>query len=229
MQIHVDRQLFAKAGDVKIGIIRYQGIVADAIPPMLVGRLQLYIEHLHTELESKSWNAYEGIVSWRKVFKQTGSDPSRYRPSVESLFRRVKKEAYTPSGNSAIALNNFFSLQYTCPLGIYDLSAVKGDVEFRIGVAEDTYEGLNGRVNKLEGIIGSFDQVGPFGSPYVDSVRTSVNDRTSDALHSIYFHPEITIEQSQQIMHAISKMFLQVHGGESAIHLLSQECNIIKI
>ena len=62
MQIHVDRQLFAKAGDVKIGIIRYQGIVVDAIPPMLVGRLQLYIEHLHTELESKSWNAYEGIL-----------------------------------------------------------------------------------------------------------------------------------------------------------------------
>lgn len=229
MQIHVDRQLFTKAGDVKIGIIRYQGIVADAIPTMLVGRLQLYIEHLHTELESKSLNAYEGIVSWRKVFKQTGSDPSRYRPSVESLFRRVKKEAYTPSGNSAIALNNFFSLQYTCPLGIYDLSAVKGDVEFRIGVSEDTYEGLNGRVNKLEGIIGSFDQIGPFGSPYVDSVRTSVDDHTSDALHIIYFHPEITIEQAQQMMRAISKMFIQVHGGESAIHLLSQECNTIKI
>ena len=107
MQIHVDRQLFAKAGDVKFGIIRYHEIVADAIPPMLVGRLQLYIEHLHTELESKTWNAYEGIVSWRKVFKQTGSDPSRYRPSVESLFRRIKKEPYTPSGNSAIALDKY--------------------------------------------------------------------------------------------------------------------------
>ncbi len=229
MQIHVDRQLFERAGDIKFGIISHQKIVADVIPSMLVGRLQLFIEHLHTELESKPLNAYEGIVSWRKVFKQTGSDPSRYRPSVESLFRRVKKEAYTPSGNSAIALNNFFSLQYTCPLGIYDLANVKGDVAFRIGTLEDSYEGLNGRVNKLEGIISSFDQTGPFGSPYVDSVRTSVNEHTSKALQVIYFYPEMTNEHAQQILQAISKMFIQVHGGESTIHLLNQKQNTIKI
>ena len=229
MQIYADHQLFERAGDIKIGIISYQGIIADAIPAMLIGRLQLFIEHLHTELENKALNTYEGIVSWRKVFKQTGSDPSRYRPSVESLYRRIKKEAYTPSGNSAIALNNFFSLQYTCPLGIYDLSAVIGDITFRIGTVHDTYEGLNGRVNKLEGIIGSFDQNGPFGSPYVDSIRTSVHDSTSDALHVIYFHPEITMEQAQLIMQAISKMFIQVHGGESAIHLLSQDYTTINI
>ena len=229
MQIHVNHQLFESAGDIKIGIIAYQDIVADTIPSMLIGRLQLFIEQLHTELESKPLNTYEGIVSWRKVFKQTGSDPSRYRPSVESLFRRVKKEAYTPSGNSAIALNNFFSLQYTCPLGIYNLSEIKGDVVFRIGTHEDIYEGLNGRVNKLDGIIGSFDETGPFGSPYVDSIRTSVNDSTSNALHVIYFHPEIDMDQAQKIMMAISKMFIQVHGGESAFHLLSQDHVTIKI
>ena len=229
MQIRADSQLFERAGDLKIGIISYHGMMADVIPTMLVGRLQLFIEHLHTELENKPLHTYEGIVSWRKVFKQTGSDPARYRPSVEALLRRIKKEAYTPSGNSAIALNNFFSLQYTCPLGIYDLSAIKDDIVFKIGTGHDTYEGLNGRVNKLEGIISSFDQNGPFGSPYVDSVRTSVNDRTSDALHVIYFHPGISIEQAQLITQAIAKMFIQVHGGESRIHLLCQDYNSINI
>ena len=229
MQIYADPLLFKCAGDIKIGIISYQDIVADFIPAMLTGRLQLFIEHLHTELESKPLHTYEGIVSWRKVFKQTGSDPSRYRPSVESLFKRVKKEAYTPSGNSAIALNNFFSLQYTCPMGIYNLSEIKGDVLFRIGTYEDEYEGLNGRINKLDGIIGSFDEAGPFGSPYVDSIRTSINDYTSNALHIIYFYPEINQDQAQKIMLAISKMFIQVHGGESAIHLLSQSQSSIKI
>ena len=229
MQIRADSQLFERAGDLKIGIISYHGMIADVIPTMLVGRLQLFIENLHTELENKPLHAYEGIVSWRKVFKQTGSDPARYRPSVESLLRRIKKQAYTPSGNSAIALNNFFSLQYTCPLGIYDLSAIKGDIVFKIGTGHDTYEGLNGRINKLEGIISSFDQYGPFGSPYVDSVRTSVNDRTSDALQVIYFHPGISIEQAQLITQAIAKMFIQVHGGESRIHLLCQDYNSINI
>ena len=229
MQIYADPLLFKCAGDIKIGIISYQDIVADFIPAMLTGRLQLFIEHLHTELESKPLHTYEGIVSWRKVFKQTGSDPSRYRPSVESLFKKVKKEANTPSGNSTIALNNFYTLQYTCPMGIYNLSEIKGDVLFRIGTYEDEYEGLNGRINKLDGIIGSFDEAGPFGSPYVDSIRTSINDYTSNALHIIYFYPEINQDQAQKIMLAISKMFIQVHGGESAIHLLSQSQSSIKI
>ena len=59
MQIRADSQLFERAGDLKIGIISYHGMIADVIPTMLVGRLQLFIEHLHTELESKTWNAYE--------------------------------------------------------------------------------------------------------------------------------------------------------------------------
>ena len=229
MQIRADHQLFERAGDLKIGIVSYDGMFADVIPTMLIGRLQLFIEHLHTELENKPLHAYEGIVSWRKVFKQTGSDPARYRPSVESLFKRVKKKAFTPSGNSAIALNNFFSLQYICPMGIYDLSSINGDVVFKIGTAHDTYEGLNGRTNKMEGIISSFDQNGPFGSPYVDSVRTSINNHTSNALHVIYYHPGISVEQAQLITQAISKMFIQVHGGESKIHLLCQDYNSINI
>ena len=223
LHIKADEQLFAQAGDVKFGIIHYEGMEAGNIPSMLVGRLQLYIENLHTELQTKTWAEYTGIAAWRKIFKQTGADPSRYRPSVEALYRRIKKEPSAPTGNSAIALNNFFSLQYEIPLGIYDAKAIKGDVLIKIGHDADSYEGLNGRRNTLNGIIGTFDEDGPFGSPFVDSVRTSVHDETKEAIQVVYFHHEHSLDQARKMLEAISKMFLQVHGGDSSIHLLSRE------
>ena len=53
LHIKADEQLFTQAGDVKFGIIHYEGMEAGNIPSMLVGRLQLYIENLHTELQTK--------------------------------------------------------------------------------------------------------------------------------------------------------------------------------
>ena len=223
LHMKVDEQLFTKAGDVKFGIIHYEGIEAGNIPSMLVGRLQLYIENLHTDLQMKAWTDYPGIAAWRGIFKQTGTDPSRYRPSVEALYRRIKKEPSVPTGNSAIALNNFFSLQYEIPLGIYNFNAINGKITIRIGYGTDSYEGLNGRTNTLNGIIGAFDEDGPFGSPFVDSVRTSVHDNTKEALQIVYFHSDQTLEQAAKMLEAISKMFLQVHGGDSSIYLLSKE------
>ncbi len=223
LHIKADEQLFTQAGDVKFGIIHYEGIEAGNIPSMLVGRLQLYTENLHTELQMKAWTDYPGIAAWRKIFKQTGADPSRYRPSVEALYRRIKKEPSVPTGNSAIALNNFFSLQYEIPLGIYDAKAIKGDMLIRIGRDNDSYKGLNGRMNTLNGIIGTFDEDGPFGSPYVDSVRTSVHDGTIEAVQIVYFHHNHSMNQAIQMLEAISKMFIQVHGGDSSTYLLSSE------
>lgn len=223
MKIQVDSTIFTHAEGLKIGVIRYDGIETGAIPSMLVGRLQLYTENLNTELQDKQWSDYPGIMAWRQHFKQTGADPARYRPSVEALFRRIKKEPQLPAGNSAIAINNFFSLQYETPLGIYDISNLTGNVTFKIGTAEDTYEGLNGRSNTLKGIITSFDEKGPFGSPYVDSVRTSVSNKTDSALQIIYFHSGINADQASKMLSAISKMFIQIHGGSSSIQLLTKE------
>ncbi|KMY45588.1 hypothetical protein AC622_16305 [Bacillus sp. FJAT-27916] len=229
IHIKADEQLFAQAGDVKFGIIHYEGMEAGNIPSMLVGRLQLYIEQLHTELQMKEWADYPGITAWRKIFKKTGADPSKYRPSAEALYRRIKKEPSAPTGNSSIALNNFFSLQYKIPLGIYDVKAIKGDVHIKIGSETDRYEGLNGRTNTLNRIIGTFDEEGVFGSPYVDSVRTSIQDDTKDALQVVYFHHDHSIEQAGKMLEAISKMFIQVHGGDSSIYLVSHENQKIDI
>lgn len=204
----------------KVGIITYQDIKVGPSPQMLKGRLQLFQEAIYFDLQEKELTDYVGIKEWRELFKETGTNPSRYRPSVEALYRRVKKQNYLTPVHSAIDLNNFFSLQFEVPIGIYDLSYIYGPVQIKIGDSTDEYLGLNGRVNSMKNIITSVDHEGAFGSPFVDSERTKVTEQTTKALQIIYFNPSISVEDAEKKTEALKNMFLQIHGGEASHSIL---------
>lgn len=215
MNVHIDPSISTIIPTFKIGVIQYNDIVIGDSPKMLKGRLQFFQETILVDLETKRLDDFPGINEWRAVFKQLNSNPKRYPPSHEALYTRIKKKRFLPSVHSAVDLNNFFSLQYEIPLGIYDLSKLKGDVTIRLGTENDTYEGLNGRVNTMTNKLISCDEDGPFGSPIVDSVRTKVTENTKHALHLVYLRPSMKVEEAKQLLQAIEKMFLQIHGGEA--------------
>ncbi|NLP49550.1 phenylalanine--tRNA ligase beta subunit-related protein [Bacillus sp. RO1] len=204
----------------KFGIIFYQDITVGSSPQMLKGRIRLFQESLHLDLEDKDMKDIPGVSEWRSVFKETGTDPSRYRPSVEALYRRIKKGQFLEPFNSAVDLNNFFSMKYEIPLGIYDADKIIGDVRISVGDETATYEGLNGREIKLSKMLHTSDEAGPFGSPFVDSRRTAVSEESTSALHVVYFKPSMESGECEEMLAAISEMFLQVHGGTSEYWVL---------
>lgn len=215
MIITISEKLKEWIPDFKIGIIQYHDITVAESPKMLAGRLQLFQESLMLDAEDKPIADIEPIQEWRKVFKTVGTDPSRYRPSSEALLRRVYKGSQLGSIHSAVDTNNFFSLQYQIPLGIYDSSHITGDVIMDIGTTEDAYEGINGREMDMSGKILTKDAKGAFGSPIVDSKRTMVTEQTTEALHVVYFQPSLPDVHAAEMLQAIEKMFIQVHGGSA--------------
>ncbi|GAE36242.1 B3/B4 domain-containing protein [Halalkalibacter akibai] len=198
----------------KMGVILYHNIAIDDSPQMLKGRLQFFQETLRMELETKELTNYEGIAEWRQIFKLLKMNPGRYRPSHEALLRRIKKGDNLPLVHSAVDLNTFFSLEYCIPLGIYDLDHIQGDVILRLGKEEDSYEGVNGRVNDMNEKLISSDNLGAFGSPIVDSTRTKVTTNTTSALQLFYLRPSMTQAEATQLLEAAGKMFTQIHGGD---------------
>ena len=214
IHVHLNSKITELIPTFKIGVIQYHDIVIGDSPQMLKGRLQFFQETLKVELESKALTDYAGIAEWRKTFKTLQMDPGRYRPSHEALYRRVKKGDPLPLVHSAVDLNTFFSLEYVIPLGIYDLANIKGDVTLRLGEENESYEGVNGRVNDMSGKLISSDSEGAFGSPIVDSIRTKVTLDTTSALHILYLRPSIDYTEAEQLVKAVGKMFTQVHGGD---------------
>jgi DNA/RNA-binding domain of Phe-tRNA-synthetase-like protein len=221
LEIQLSDELTKLIPNFKIGIIEYNDITVEESPQMLKGRLQQFQELLFFDLENKNVTDLPGILEWRKLFKLTGKDPNRYRHSTEALYRRVKKQNYLSPIQSAIDLNNFFSLQYQVPIGIYDMEKLTSPVMIRIGRENEEYLGLNGRINSLEHLIISADQNGPFGSPFVDSDRSPVTERTKHALQMIYLRPSTELENAKKLTESIMSMFVQIHGGDATARVES--------
>lgn len=220
LEITISKNIVDLIPDLKIGIIQYENITVSESPQMLKGRLRLFQESIYFDLEDKNVTQLQGISEWRHIFKTTGKDPNRYRPSVEALYRRVKKQSFIEPVQSAIDINNFFSLQYQIPIGVYDTSKIVGDVTIRIGTPTEEYTGLNGRSNSLDHLIISSDETGPFGSPFVDSERTAVTFETKSALQIVYLRPSLPETHSRKLVESLMNMFVQIHGGEGSFHIL---------
>ncbi|HWL23391.1 MAG TPA: phenylalanine--tRNA ligase beta subunit-related protein [Ureibacillus sp.] len=221
MKISINPSLFETNDQLKFGIIHYTKIVVSKSPQMIKGRTRLYQENLFFELQETPVTERPGIAEWRKVWKSFGADPNRYRHSAESLMRRIAKENYLEPFHLAVDLNNFFSLQFEIPIGIYDTSKIHGDVSITVGNEETGYEGLNGRYNSLKNILCSIDEEGAFGSPFVDSKQTSVTEETTNAIQIFYLRPSLTENECNELLQSAGKMFCQVAGGDYQPFILS--------
>ena len=220
MEINVSRAICDLVPGFSVGIIEYKGIKVGASPQMLKGRLQMFQESIYFDLLEKSVTDLEGIKEWRGIFKSTGKDPNRYRHSAEALYRRIAKQNYLQSIHSAIDLNNFFSMQYQLPIGIYDINQLSGNIQLNIASEADQYAGLNGRINKLENLIVSADDKGPFGSPFVDSERAAVSEATKNALQIIYHRPSENLANKERMTESLMNMFTQIHGGNGIYRIV---------
>ena len=222
MKFDLDPILFQAVPDFKIGINHYTNITVSESPQMVKGRLQLFQEQIFFDLENKSITDFPGIKEWRTVWKLLGADPNRYRHSTEALLRRIKKLNYIDPVHSAVDLNNFFSLQYEIPIGIYDAERLTGDIMISLSKENEGYEGLNGRFNSLKSILTLKDNESSFGSPYIDSIRTAVTDTTTEAFQVFFLRPSLDLSESVALTTASGKMFTDISGGASYSHILHE-------
>ena len=220
MEIRISPELCSLFPAFKVGVIHYQNIQVGESPQMVKGRLQLFQESIFFDLEEKNVTDLAGIKEWRQIFKECGKDPNRYRHSAEALYRRVKKQDYLQPVNSSTDINNFFSLQYEIPIGIYDSDQLNGNLEIRKGAEDEEYIGLNGRMNSLKHLIVSVDDEGPFGSPFVDSERTCMMEKTKNAVQIVYLRPTMNNDEAHKMVGSLMNMFIQVHGGDGKFEII---------
>ena len=124
----------------------------------------------------------EMIKAGRDGYKKLGKDPSRYRLACESLLRRIAKGNGLYYINNAVDLGNVLSINLNRSTAVLDLDKIEGDVNFRLGRSDDVYEGIGRGIINVTNIPVYCDNLGPFGSPTSDTLRTSVNFDTKNVL-----------------------------------------------
>ena len=155
-----------------------------------------------------------GLEPVRALYRGLGIDPTKTRPSSESLLRRVLQGKPLYRVNALVDALNLCSLRMLVPFGAYDRSRVAGPVVLRSGAAGEGYEGIGrGRI-AVEGRPVLADREGPFGNPTADSLRTAVSHATTRAFVVLYLPPTMAAAEVAPLLDAVSAAVVRHCGGE---------------
>jgi DNA/RNA-binding domain of Phe-tRNA-synthetase-like protein len=166
----------------RIGILQMDGLHVQESPAELKTLLTGLADEYAVRYKDGPLSEIPMVRKVRTLFHRAGLDPTRYRPSSESLLRRAVKGKGLYFINSVVDLVNYFSLKTLWPIGLYDADKLKPQITWRIGQEGESYQGIGRDRLNLAHFPLLVDQEGPFGSPISDSMRTRVTEASTRIL-----------------------------------------------
>jgi DNA/RNA-binding domain of Phe-tRNA-synthetase-like protein len=191
---------------VRLGVLAFEGVTVRDREPALDAPLATAEAQVRAHPPEES-------AAVRTMYRRTGLDPTRRRPSSEALLRRVRKGEPLPRINSLVDICNWCSLEFQLPYGLYDRGQVIPPVTLRFGRPGESYPGIRKDDVHVADRITLADANGPFGNPSSDSARTMVTSATIGALMVIYAPADVPLERLQQVLSESSQRTRTYCGG----------------
>lgn len=169
-----------------LGIVRADGIAVRMDAPEVWGELDRLARQLRERFGGIAPGDIAELQPARDLYRRTGEDPTKLRPSSEALLRRILRGESLYRINSLVDTCNLVSLEVLLPIGLYDGDRIAGDVTVRIGQVGEGYESLGKGFYGVGGRLALYDAQGPFGSPTNDSRRTAITGTTTRCLMVLF-------------------------------------------
>src|SRR5215467_2223393 len=215
MQIQLDEQLKTRIVGVTFGIVTIQEVTVHERDERLWKQIEILSQRLAREFSLDHLSEDKQIAAVRGLQKSFGFDPTRYRPSSESLLRRVLKGQGLYQINTAVDVNNLCSLEFLLPMCSYDLRNVVGQVRVRVGKVGEAYPGIGRQVFQAENKVIIADDNGIMGSTVSDSERTKVSIETTDILLAIYAPATIDPRIIERYATLAGQRMVEFNGGQA--------------
>ncbi len=181
--VHVDPEI---AGRVQLAVLSATGLTVVRHDPRVWAEIGRVAETYRLRWAGRAPGEIPDLQPARELYRRTGVDPTKLRPSSEALLRRVLRGEALYRINALVDTCNLCSLECLLPIGLYDRDRVRGPVVARLGRAGESYDSLGKGSYAVEGRLALFDAEGPFGSPTNDSRRTAVTEATTACLMVIF-------------------------------------------
>jgi DNA/RNA-binding domain of Phe-tRNA-synthetase-like protein len=195
-------------GAARVGILQIDGVRVRETPLEVKNQLNGLAEDYAGRYKDQPLGEIATVRQIRGIFHRTGLDPTRYRPSSESLLRRAVKGKGLYFINSVVDLVNYFSLKLLWPIGLYDADQVRPPIEWRAGREGESYEGIGRDRLNLAHFPLLVDQESPFGSPISDSMRTRVGEACSRILWITFAPPQANVPHDE-----FAEAMIRLNGG----------------
>jgi DNA/RNA-binding domain of Phe-tRNA-synthetase-like protein len=198
---------------IRLGCIQCEVRIAPSGDPIKKLSNEI-ISKIQQELTIDTVSQKPTIKATKEAYRILGKDPSRYRPSAEALTRRVVSSKGIYEINNIVDILNLVSLDSGFSIGGYDAEKIQGKIEFGIGKPDEPYEAIGRGELNIENLPLFRDELGAFGSPTSDSLRTMVTEKTTVFLMVI-----IDFDSSDTFAEAMrkSQLWLETLGNAKNI------------
>lgn len=212
----IDKQVKEKFPSVSVGVAVIKGASIVKSNDDLERERQEFLKSLQG-LTTEQLGQYPEVVSYRKLYKETGIDWHSRRPSPEALLRRIALNKGLYTVNTCVDAYNLIVIKHHVSVGAFDydkiqfptkLSLVKeGEEILLLGEEEST--------KFKEGEIAYFDQQGAFNMDfnYRDAQRTAVQLTTKNLYINIDGVYEITPQKVEQVLKEACDTIMKYCGG----------------
>ena len=147
------------------------------------------------------------ILQARNGYKKLGKDPSHTRPACEALVRRVLKQQGIYSLGDLIDLGNILSVLTQRSVCVVDADKIQGDVLIRVGLEREHVDAINRQPINAYNLPVYTDDLGIFGSPTSDTLRTAVSCETKNILVMIICFEQDDVEKDEQLLLELYKKY----------------------
>lgn len=179
-KISISSKILDLVPDTRLGVV-YGNVRYQKYNDQLWQAIEHEIKRLQ-QLKIEQIKDIPQIATTRSAYRALGKEPARYRPSAEALLRRIIQGKGLYKISNIVDTINLASIKTGYSIGGYDYDKIQGDIVFDVGRSDDEYQAIGrGKIN-VENLPVFRDEIGAFGSPTTDSVRTMITDTTQRVL-----------------------------------------------
>ncbi|MFC1790161.1 lysine--tRNA ligase [Patescibacteria group bacterium] len=212
----IDSQFVSKYPSTTVGIALIRGVKIKKKDPGLSQEIEQFVRG-QEGLSNQQIGEFPEISSYRRLYKETGIDWHKRRPSPESLNRRIVRGGTIPNVNTCVDAYNLIVAKYRVSAGAFDLDKIKLPTVLRFAKKREKILllGDNEATEYLPGEVAYFDQMGGYNIDfnYKDAARTLVTEKTTNLLINTEGIFEITRHQVERTLQETIKIITKYCGG----------------
>jgi len=230
----VSEEVFNRFPGYVRGVVIAHGLTNGESPAELTALLRSAEESVRKEVKLEKVAEHPRIAAWREAYRSFGAKPSKFRPSIEAMVRRVLRNESLASINALVDLGNVVSLRHLVPAGGHAIDVLNGDIELRAATGDEEFIPLDseeiehpvpGEIIFAEGNI-----VLTRRWTWRQGRHTLLLPDTTAIEFNVDGLPPVPVEEVEAACHEIGELMERFCGGRSLRYaILSRETPRVKL
>ena len=222
MKIALDKEIFVKYPQLKVGFIYAWGIGNRTNLKESIHLLRDVEDAVRLSFHKETVKNHYLISPWAVAQEEFGKEAKHYQTSVEKVLQKVLQRKKIAATNVVTNILNYIALKHIIPIGVDDTAEVQGDITFSVATGKEK----KGVLQKLkQGELYYHDEKGILGTKldYWKNTRTKLIPTSVFGLVHLEALPPLTPKKIQAILKETTNLIQSFCGGKTKVLLLDKK------